>query len=113
MPKRKHNKKTKRVAISLELDWGFKRHLEVYAGCQRYADEAGWACSIQPAADRALAAKSDAVPFDGILARATPPLVDVARKAGVPIVNVWLNSNLHPSSRRCTKNLRLRRMTSR
>ena len=35
----KNDGKRRRVAISLELDWGFKRHLEVYAGCQRYADE--------------------------------------------------------------------------
>lgn len=34
--------KPRRVAISLELDWGHKRHLEVYAGCQKYADEADW-----------------------------------------------------------------------
>ncbi|MDG2122812.1 MAG: DNA-binding transcriptional regulator [Verrucomicrobiales bacterium] len=80
--------KPKRVAISLEMDWGFKRHLEVYAGCQRYADEAGWDCSIQPAADRVL----QRIPFDGILARATPVLADAAKREGVPLVNVWLNS---------------------
>ena len=46
--------KPRRVAISLELDWGYKRHLEVYAGCQKYADEAGWQCTINPAVDRIL-----------------------------------------------------------
>lgn len=84
--------KTRRVAISLELDWGFKRHLEVYAGCQRYADEAGWECTINPAVDRTLIGASGEIFFDGVIARATKPIADAARKAGVPLVNVWMNS---------------------
>jgi hypothetical protein len=61
------------VAISIEMDWGFKRHLEVYAGCQSYADKAGWDCSINPAAGRELKPKAGAgvLPFDRLLARAT------------------------------------------
>jgi LacI family transcriptional regulator len=82
-----------RVAISLEIDWGYKRHLEVYAGCQKFADEAGWSCSINPAVDRILKrSASGAVPFDGVIARATPALAAACRRAGVPLVNVWMNS---------------------
>lgn len=44
----------RRIAISLELDWGNKRHLEVDAGCQKHADEAGWQCSINPTPERML-----------------------------------------------------------
>lgn len=84
--------KAKRVAISLDMDWGYKRHLEVYAGCQRYADEAGWQCTIDPAVDRALVRDASEIPYDGVIARATPPMADAARGAGVPLVNVWLNS---------------------
>ena len=84
--------KKRRVAISLELDWAFKRHLEVYAGCQRYADEVGWDCTINPAVDRMLKAKSGEIPYDGVLARATKPLAVAAKRAGVPLVNVWMNS---------------------
>ena len=80
----------RRVAISIDLDWGFKRHLEVHAGCQRYADEAGWVCSINPAVDRLL--RPTAPAYDGVIARATQALADAARKARVPVVNVWLNS---------------------
>ena len=76
------------------MDWGFKRHLEVYAGCQRYADEAGWDCSIQPAVDRVLTSKGGVASCDGVLARATPDLAGTARRARVPVVNVWLNSPL-------------------
>jgi LacI family transcriptional regulator len=82
----------KRVAISLDMDWGYKRHLEVYAGCQRYADEAGWRCTIDPAVDRLLRRESSEIPYDGVIARATKSLAGAAARSGVPVVNVWLNS---------------------
>lgn len=86
-------KSPRRIAISLEMDWGYKRHLDVYAGCQRYADEAGWECTINPAVDEALRASSaKKPPFDGVLARVTQDLADAAQIAGVPVVNTWLNS---------------------
>ena len=82
----------KRVVISLELDWGFKRHLETYAGCQSYADQAGWNCTIHPAPEQALIDENGEPAYDGILARATPALGKAAKKAGIPLVNTWLNS---------------------
>lgn len=84
--------KPRRVAISLELEWAYKRHLEVYAGCLRYADEMGWQCTINPAIDRVLEHADGPCPYDGVLARATAPLAAAARRTGVPLVNVWLNS---------------------
>jgi LacI family transcriptional regulator len=86
--------KPRRVAISLELDWGYKRHLEVYAGCQKYADEAGWHCTINPAVDRTLKQNANPMAYDGVIARATKPIAEAAAQAGVPLVNVWLNSPL-------------------
>ena len=74
------------------MDWGYKRHVETYAGCQSYADKAGWDCSIHPAPDRAIRSRSDSSPYDGIIARATEALAAAAQEAGIPIVNVWLNS---------------------
>ena len=96
----------RRVAISLELDWGYKRHLEVYAGCQKYADEAGWQCTINPAVDRALQAGRGSIPFDGVIARATKPLADAAGQLGVPLVNVWLNSPVQDHCRACSRTSR-------
>lgn len=32
------------------------------------------------------------MPFDGILARATPEIAKAARKKNIPLVNIWLNS---------------------
>ena len=84
--------KPKRVAIALEVQWGYKRHLETYAGCQRYADEAGWECSITPTTARLLRMENGKPTFDGILARATPPLATAAKRMNVPLVNLWLNS---------------------
>lgn len=89
-----------RVAISLELEWAYKRHLQLYAGCRQYADDAGWLSSVNPAIDRMLAVGADGRPnYDGIIARATPALAAAAKKIGVPLVNVWLNSPArhHPS----------------
>ena len=82
----------RRVALSLEMDWGFKRHQESYAGCQQYADTAGWHCTIEPAIDRVLMGSRGSIPFDGILARATPEIAKAARKKNIPLVNIWLNS---------------------
>lgn len=82
-----------RVAISLELEWAYKRHLQLYAGFQSYADEAGWLSSVNPAIERTLSLAPSARPiYDGILARATTRLAAAARRTGVPLVNVWLNS---------------------
>lgn len=82
-----------RVAISLEMEWAYKRHLQIYAGSQHYADEAGWLCSVNPVIDRMLSIGADGRPnYDGIIARATPALAAAAKKVGVPLVNVWLNS---------------------
>ena len=53
------HRKAKRVAIVLEVEWGYKRHPETYAGCQRYADEAGWQCSITPSTASLLKAKGN------------------------------------------------------
>lgn len=84
--------KVRRVAISLEMEWAYKRHLEIYAGCQRYASEAGWQSSVNPAIERMLDNGSGTPAYDGILARADSSLAAAARRAGVPLVNVWLNS---------------------
>lgn len=84
--------KTFRVAIALEMSFGFKRHQEVFAGAWAYAEEAGWECFIHPSPDRILKRVGEEAGFDGILARATPSMAAAAKRAGLPIVNVWMNS---------------------
>ena len=84
--------KAKRVAVALDLQYGHKRHVETYAGCLKYAKEAGWDTVITPTSDRIFQPKEDEEPFDGVLARTTVAMANAAIREGVPVVNVWLNS---------------------
>ena len=80
-------RKTRRVAIMLDLQWPYRRHVDVFLGVDRYARECGrWDMVIDEFPQQALAR------YDGVVARATPALVRKARSAGVPVVNVWHNA---------------------
>ena len=80
------------VGVWLDVEWGLKLELETYAGCQRYAREAGWRLVLDPSVKRLHRWAPGRVPYDGILVRATQPMADAARRQGVPLVNLWLNS---------------------
>lgn len=87
MPKMRH------VAVMLELQSNYRRHTEIYAGAQLFAEERGWKLTIDEFADDTLAScDSQEIPYDGIIARATKSLLDVSKRRRIPIVNVWLNS---------------------
>ena len=83
----------RRVIVMIDLEWVLVHHHQIFAGIQRYSRECGtWECSINPHADTLLADhRREGLP-DGIVARATPRLAELARKTGVPVVNVWLNT---------------------
>ena len=78
----------------LELMWPYRRHLDVFAGTQRYASEvSGWTCEI----DEFLHKRGDSViaqfaRYDGVIARASKALATKAARANVPLVNVMFNS---------------------
>ncbi len=82
------------VALMLDLGWPYSRHVDVFAGTQRYAQECGnWLCHVDEFPHTRLPTRRGKnLPYDGIIARATPELVERARKCGVPVVNVWWNS---------------------
>jgi LacI family transcriptional regulator len=86
--------KTRRVAMMLELDWPYARHIGVFAGTQRYALEAGnWDCVVDEIAHETLRTGSRRRPaYDGVIARVTPQLAEEAQRCRVPLVNVWFNS---------------------
>jgi LacI family transcriptional regulator len=89
MPVRK--KIRRRVALVLELEWPYRRHVDVYLGTQRYARECGrWDCVIDEFPDLSPGKPA----YDGIIARATPALAARARRCEVPLVNVWHNSSV-------------------
>lgn len=81
-----------RVAVMLDLDWPFKRHAETFAGTQLYAQEHGWESVVDEFVSETLAASRSAVPYDGIIARATRNLASRAKRLKIPIVNVWISS---------------------
>src|SRR5262249_50767426 len=82
-----------RVAIMLDLQWPYKRHSEIFAGVQRYAEEQGWVSIIDEFAHDALPRqRGQAERYDGIVARANLLLARRAVKLGVPVVNVWPSS---------------------
>lgn len=77
----------------LELQWPYKRHSEIFAGVQRYAEEHGWVSIIDEFAHDALRRKrGQSDRYDGIVARANHQLARRTLKLGVPVVNVWPSS---------------------
>lgn len=87
------NNLPRRIALMLDLEWPYKRHASVFAGTQRYAAEQGWESIVDEYAyDTIPKQRTNSRPYDGIVARATSPLVTRAHKAGIPVVNVWRSS---------------------
>ncbi|QOV92023.1 substrate-binding domain-containing protein [Humisphaera borealis] len=86
-------RKPRRVALMLDLQWPYKRHSQVFAGIQRYAEAQGWISVIDEFVHNTLPGRSGrAVPYDGIVARGNHRLATRAARLGVPVVNVWSSS---------------------
>ena len=77
-----------KVALALEMEWGLKHHSEIYAGCQKFANEEGWETSIIPTSSKVL----ETTTYDGVIARTTENFQKVAHRKKIPLVNVWQNS---------------------
>ena len=85
--------KRRRVAIMLDLNWPYKRHHGVFAGTQEYARQCGrWECILDAYVEQSLEGGRSRPAYDGIIARVTPRLAQAARRASVPLVNVWVSS---------------------
>lgn len=81
-----------RIAVKLELEWPLKRHTALFAGTQRYARERGWKSIIDEFVEHQLTRRSLKPPYDGVIARATPKLVERCTALRIPVVNVWVSS---------------------
>jgi LacI family transcriptional regulator len=82
-----------RVAVMLDIEVAFQRHTDAFAGVVRYAQELEWEVIMDEyAGDTLPARRTDAIPYDGVIARATRKLYERARHLGVPVVNLWNNS---------------------
>ncbi len=83
-----------RIAISLDLAWTYRYHLDVFAGTQRYAQRASdWDCYVDEFVVEMLRDVSTGNrPYDGIIARVDRELCERAAELKIPLVNVWNNS---------------------
>ncbi len=83
----------RRVAVMMDLQWGYKRHAAVFAGTQRYAEAQRWHTTIDEFVLQTLPThRRKSLPYDGIIARASRELAERASQLGIPVVNVWANS---------------------
>jgi len=86
-------KNGRRVAIMLDLEWPYKRHVGIFGGTQQYGQEKGWISTVDEyAADTLPSEPASWLPYDGIIARATKKLAQRAERLGIPVVNVWFSS---------------------
>jgi LacI family transcriptional regulator len=82
-----------KVAVMLDLDRGYARHIRLFAGIQAFAQEVGWDLFIDEFADETLTSTpTKRVPYDGVIARATRKLTLCAKRVSMPLVNIWHNS---------------------
>jgi LacI family transcriptional regulator len=98
-PRPKRPAQKRKVAIILDLDWPYKRHIDLYHGIIEGCERFGWEHTLIPLAEGISAEnhprerrRGAGLPFDGIIARATAGLAAEAARAKIPLVNVWMNS---------------------
>ncbi len=78
------------VAVVVDLNWPFKRHYEMYAGIRDFAAQhTDWTFDLGNFPHYELAQGRN---YDGIVGRITKDCYTAARKAGIPVVNVWMSS---------------------
>lgn len=82
--------RNRHVAVVMDLNWPFKRHYEVFAGIRDYAKKhCDWSLDLGnfPHYEMAHGRR-----YDGIVGRIDQDCLLAARKAKIPVVNVWMDS---------------------
>ncbi len=77
------------VGIAIDPEWPYKHHQGILRGILQAGAERGWRCELDPFAG---SGPRGGARYDGIIARAGRALARYARRAGIPAVNVWVNS---------------------
>lgn len=86
----------RRIGMMLDLVWPYKRHAEVFAGTQQYAQEHNWRSIVDEYVDDTLMMQEgSSKQYDGVIARVTPELAEQAARLNIPVVNVWFNSPVY------------------
>lgn len=84
---------TFRVAVFLEIEWPLKRHVDIFAGIQRYAQQHSWESMVDEVViDKLPQRRTKSLAYHGIIGRITKPLAEHAVRLGLPVVNVWWSS---------------------
>jgi LacI family transcriptional regulator len=73
------------VGVAIDIAWPGKHHQATVRGVLEAARERGWRCVLDPFLDRLR-------DVDGVIARATRDTAARVKRAGIPAVNVWVNS---------------------
>jgi LacI family transcriptional regulator len=81
-----------RIAIGIDVIWPYKRHTGIVAGILAYGRMRGWRCELVPFLETSGVEGFRGRSYDGVIARTTPALAAYARRAGLPLVNVWMDS---------------------
>ena len=82
--------KRKHVAAVFDLQWPFRRHYGPFGGVQEYAREHGdWTFDISNFPEIEIGKGRH---FDGIIGRITADCAATAKKAGIPLINTWMDS---------------------
>lgn len=86
--------KVKRIGVAINAQHLHAEDQQLYHGVRDYSREhLDFECVLAPFAAEDLKAASPAnPPYHGILAQATPGLVDIATRLQVPLVDVWFDS---------------------
>lgn len=86
--------KTRRIGVAIQTQHLHLEDQQLYHGVRDYSREhPGFEIVLAPFAAADLRAASlTRPPYDGILAQATPELVDIAHRMRVPVVDVWFDS---------------------
>ena len=85
----------RRIGVAISAQHGHAEDQQLYHGVRDYGrDNPGFECVLAPFAEADLRAAGVNVSYNGILAKATPGLVDAAALAGVPVVDVWFDSRV-------------------
>ena len=83
----------KKIAVVIELQWPVNRHYQVYAGIQSYAaTKRDWELAPDVFPEAVLSGMWPGRRYDAVIGRINPSTLKAAKKAGIPVVNTWLNS---------------------
>ncbi|MFT5127973.1 MAG: LacI family transcriptional regulator [Rhodothermales bacterium] len=86
----------KNIAVVMELEWPLRRHHDVYAGIQAYADEhhaEDWTLALDNFPQAVLTGEMAGPRYDGVIGRLSLDLQEILVKRQIPAANAWMASS--------------------